>query len=453
MGLINRLLRHNIGNSARLINHCCNIQRWEDIYNGGGDWRCTRKGGIKGGTRRMASLGAARALCAELARLCFTEGSTLCFSDKDTEQLVTRVLSESRFTQRFPEFLEKVFALGGGAIKVYYDGEIRVDFITADRFVPTAWNSREITGGTFASYLSRDGKNYILAETQELDGNSLKVENKLFREDGGKADLKQLLPGLREKSVIEGLTSPLFVYLKLGSSSKASGGECPLLGASVFAGAEDTLKSIDIVFDSLSREFVLGKKRIIVPSYAVRGEWDEDGNKQHFFDVNDEVFQALNASDTDELKITDNTGELRVNEHITALGELLGLLCMQAGLSEGALTFKDGSIRTAAEVISRNSRTYRTRTVYRQLISDALCRMTEQICRLAKMAGMLPDYASEKASAMFADGAAEDDGTRTDRAIKLYSAGIISRTRAISQIYGISLENAEEMERRDFNGE
>ena len=40
------------------------LQNWLDICNGGGDWRYTRKGGLNGGTRRVASLGAAKALCA-----------------------------------------------------------------------------------------------------------------------------------------------------------------------------------------------------------------------------------------------------------------------------------------------------------------------------------------------------------------------------------------------------
>ena len=78
--------------------------------------------------------------------------------------------------------------------------------------------------------------------------------------------------------------------------------------------------------------------------------------------------------------------------------------------------------------------------------------MTELICRLGKMAGELPDNVCESASAIFADGAAEDDGTRIDRAVKLYSAGLISKARALSQIYGISLEEAQAMERKDNDG-
>lgn len=441
-------------NAANLTGYYSDIQRWEDIYNGGGSWRYTRKGGIQGGTRRMASLGAAKALCGELARLCYTEGTTMCYSDDATARFVERVLRESRFMERFPEFLEKAFALGGGVIKVYFDGDVRIDLVTADCFVPTGWNSREITGGGFASRIMTGGKSYILAETQEMDGGSVVIENRIFREDGARVDIREVLPGLQERSRIEGLTSPLFVYFRAGSTrNTVNAGDCPLLGASVYASAEDTLRSIDTVFDSLSREFVLGKKRIIVPAYAVRGEWDSDGNKKQYFDVNDEVFQAMSTSDSEELKITDNTGELRVDEHVNALGELLDLLSMQAGLSEGALSYKDGTIRTAAEVVSRNSRTYRTQACLRRTIADALGRMAENICKLGKLAGLLPDGASESASVVFADGAAEDDGTRTDRAVKLYSAGVISRARALSQIYGISLEDAQAMERKDFDGE
>ena len=442
MGLKDWLLRTSSrAGSSNLAGYYADIQRWEDIYNGGGDWRYARRGGIQGGTRKLASLGAARALCGELARLCFTEGTSMCYSDSDTESFVNRVLTESRFSERFPVFLEKVFALGGGVIKVYYDDSspdgvpgVRVDLVTADCFLPTAWNSREITGGAFASRIVSGGRNYILAESQELSGDQLTIENRLFREDGGKADMSSVVPGLSGQSSVKGLTAPLFVYLSAGSRRAASSGECPLLGSSVFDGAEDTLKSIDIVFDSLSRE------------------WDAAGNKKHYFDVNDEVFQAMSTSDAEELKITDNTGELRVTEHVQALGELLDLLCMQAGLSEGALSFKDGTIKTAAEVVSRNSRTYRTQAFYRRRIGDALSRMAELICRLGKMAGELPDNVCESASAIFADGAAEDDGTRTDRAVKLYSAGLISKARALSQIYGISLEEAQTMERTDNDG-
>lgn len=425
------------------------IALWREIYRGGGDWRYVRRGGMNGGTRRVAALNAARAVCGELSRLCFSEGTRIVSDDKETEEYVGAVLERNSFAERFPDFLEKMFALGGGAVKVYWDGGVKLDLIDADCFVPTKWDGSAIHGGAFASRIVRGGKSYILAETQEITNEGCVTENRLFRADGAKAELSEAFPQLMERSVIKGLTKPLFVYFRAGSGGCE---QCAALGSSVFAGAEDTLKSLDVVFDSLNREFVLGKKRIIVPYYAVRGEYDENGELKRYFDAEDEVFQALSTTDSEELKITDNTAQLRISEHLEALGGLLDLLCMQTGLSEGALSYKDGTVKTAAEVVSRDSRTYRTQSFYRRMISQGISRVAENICLLGKMAGELSADASEKASPVFADGVSEDEGTRTDRAVKLYAAGLISKTRALSQIYGVSMEEARAMERSDENG-
>ena len=436
---LRNLLFGKTGDSAAAYElYSADIARWAEIYNGGGDWRYAKRGGLNGGTRRVAALNAARAVCSELARLCFSEGTTLISADGETQSLLQRVLRENSFDQRFPDFLEKVFALGGGVIKVYWDGGIKLDFVTADCFAPTAWDSRGIYGGAFGSRVFRNGKSFFLGETQELSAEGLVIENKLFTDDGRAAKLSDAFDNLAEKSVLSGAKRPLFVYFRAAGGR----GKCPVLGSSVFAGAEDTLKALDIVFDSLNREFVLGKKRIIVPYYAVRGEYDENGEIKKYFDANDEVFQALSTTDTEELNIVDNTQTLRVEEHTEAISALLDLLCMQAGLSEGAICFSDGTLKTAAEVVSRNSRTYRTQSLYRRLIADGLSQLAESICMLAKMAGLLSEQASESAEVAFADGVSEDEGTRTDREIKLYTAGLIGKERALSQIYGISLEQA-----------
>ncbi len=449
MGFRNWLLGKAARKSApQLAEVYADITRWDDILNGGGDWRYTRRCGLTEGSRRVASLGAARALCAELARLCFTEGTEICSSDSETEKFVRGVLTENRFRERFAEFLESVFALGGGVVKVYWDDGVKLDFIRADCFVPTAWDGRGISGGAFASRITKDGRSYILAETQELDGGDLTVTNKLYDEYGAEYKLGEVMDGLREKSVIKGIGKPLFVYFRAAAGSFRN---CSPLGASVYGASEDTLRSIDLVFDSLGREFLLGKKRIIVPYYAVRGEYDENGDIRRYFDVNDEVFQAMSVSDSEELKITDNTAELRVTEHTDALSALLDLLCMQAGLSEGSLSYKDGSLRTATEVVSRNSRTYRTQAHYRGIIAEGLSCVMDLICLLGKMSGGLSEGASESVSVMFADGAAEDDAARTERATALYKAGLISKTRALSMIFGITPEEAATMERNDKN--
>lgn len=58
------------------------------------------------------------------------------------------------------------------------------------------------------------------------------------------------------------------------------------------------------------------------------------------------------------------------------------------------------------------------------------------------MSGELSYNACESAAIRFADGVCEDENAKIERVQKLYSSGLISKARAISEIYGISLDEA-----------
>ena len=62
------------------------------------------------------------------------------------------------------------------------------------------------------------------------------------------------------------------------------------LGISLYANCMDTLKALDVAFDSLAMEMILGKKRIIVPASAVKSVRDTKGNEHRYFDANDSVY-------------------------------------------------------------------------------------------------------------------------------------------------------------------
>ena len=80
-----------------------------------------------------------------------------------------------------------------------------------------------------------------------------------------------------------------------------------------------------------------------------------------YFDSTDEAYVAFKTDDTDALKIQDNTVSLRVTEHEQAINAFLSMLCLQVGFSAGTFTFdKASGIKTATEVISENSKTYKT---------------------------------------------------------------------------------------------
>jgi len=445
---IRNMFKRNIssGQGKSVNTSLTETARWKSIYAGGGDWRYARRGGVSGGsgTRRINSLGTAKALCAELSALCFSEQADFGFASKEAGDFAKNVLGDNGFWRCFPLFLEKMFALGAGVIKVYHEGgNVKLNYIGGDRFIPTQYDEKGVYGGIIISCLERGGRRFELHEKHEKCGNDYIISNTLFDEEKDKEiELSEVFSNLQKETRVKNLKKPLFVYFRPASVNNIS--DSPL-GLSVLANAADILKSLDVVFDSLEREFVLGKKRIIVPTSAIKGEYGDDGKLHKFFDTSDEVYQAFSANDREELKITDTSSELRVREHIDALEELLDLLCMQTGLSAGTLSYK-GGMRTATEVLSQGTRTYRTKTAHQQLIREGLSDLLGNIILLGKLTGALPFMLSEAESTVnvvFADSVMQDNSARIDNTLKLFKAGIIDKNRALMEVYGLAAEETE----------
>ena len=413
------------------------VSRWRAIYEGDSEWRYARKGGLEGGYRRVRSISAAQSLCGELSALCFSQQMDVGFEDRNTLHFVEKTLQDNGFWTCFPLFLEKLFALGCGVIKVYSDGgRICLDYVDGDAFLPTQYDEKGVYGGVAFSLSVNGGTSYLLMENHRKTDEGYVITNTLMKKTGSgeyrETELSDLYPNLEKETVINGLQKPLFVYFR-----PACGGS--VLGSSVFAPAVDTLESLDIVFDSLQREFVLGKKRIIVPTSALRGEYGKDGKLHKFFDEQDEVYQAFSPDDREELKIYDNSGTLRVTEHIDAIEQLLDLLCMQAGLSAGSLSYHSSTAKTATEVVARNDKTFRTKTAHQQLIREGLLSVLENIVLLGILNGELaPSALEDKPVITFSDSVSHDNSAKIDNAVKLLEAGVIDKDKALAEIYGLA---------------
>ena len=130
--------------------------------------------------------------------------------------------------------------------------------------------------------------------------------------------LSALYPNLEPQTEIGGLTESLFSYYRTAIANNLD--DNSPLGVSIYANAMDTLHALDICYDSLVSEFRLGKKRIIVPARCIRTVTDpQTGAQSRYFDPSDEVYEALATDDNQDLKIQDNSVELRVEEHVKAL--------------------------------------------------------------------------------------------------------------------------------------
>ena len=419
--------------------------------------------------RTLFRLNMGKAVCAELAGLIWSEGVKIDINNETLQAFVEKVLKENNLATKMQEHIEQAAALGGGALKEYVkfkreNGEpvpgterIVIDYCMADQFVPTAWDNASVTEGIFVTRKAKNGYYYTRLEWHKWNGDTYIVSNDLYRAPmkngaGENQDilgviypLSYMYPSLQPVTKIENLEKSLFSYYRTPIANNVD--DNSPLGVSMYGNAFDTLHALDICFDSFVREFRLGKKRIIVPASAVRTVVEPGtGLIRRYFDANDESYEALATDDPDSLKVIDNSIELRVEEHTAAINALLSVLCLQVGFSAGTFTFNghDG-VKTATEVISENSKTYKTIRNFQQQIIPAIEDVCRNIITLGALYNMtfdgknIADLAGNyEISVSMEDAVLEDTNTKYDKAIKLVSAGLISKYTALTDpAYGL----------------
>ena len=424
--------------------------------------------------RKMFYLNLSKAVCAELAGMVWTDQtdvtiSTASFTPTEAnpvdplQKYVESVLEKNNFNVKMLESIEEAAAIGGCALKVWRDvkrdedgneipgtDEIKIGYCMADQFIPTAWDNAEISEACFISRMAKGGYYYTRLEWHKWTGATYYITNELFRSDmyklgsnepqdilGVRVPLATVYPLLDEETEIRGIEASLFSYFRTPIANNID--DNSPLGVSVYANAMETLHALDICFDSFVREFRLGKKRIIVPARMIKSVVDpQTGEMRRFFDATDETYEALSTDDPDSLKIQDNSVELRVDEHVAAINAFLNIFCLQIGLSSGTFSFdaRNNGIKTATEVVSENSKTYKTVKNFQNMIKPAVMRLVDNIIAVASLYEITTEdgqSVAELAKAGYEINVGMDDGITQDRqtnineGMALVGAGLMSK--------------------------
>ena len=418
------------------------------IFQGNPPWKRTKAAGLHAkGMRQRKLLNTAKVVCDEFSAMTFSEQVEITIDDEQFQNYINKTLNAVGFWNKFPELLSYAYAMGGMALKIYAENSKPVvDYVQAEHFLPVGWMGDTVTDCIFRTFSYKRGIYYTLMESHSLSNDSIEVENIVFKSVlknslGTKCSVSEMFPKLTESVVYNGINVPMFCYFKPCTSNNIEI-DSPL-GVSIFANAVDTLETLDIAFDSFSREFTLGKKRIIVPTQSVRTVVDPiSGEMQRYFDAEDEAFVALNTGDADALKIVDNTVELRIQEHVLAINALLNILCFQIGLSAGSLSFDAvQGVKTATEVISQDSKTARTIKSNKNLLSETIEQLIHSIIAIGTALKLIP-VKEYTVTVGWKDNIIIDDNTLIDNNVKLTQAGLKSKLKAIMDVQKCDEETA-----------
>lgn len=424
------------------------IEVWKAIYKGYySEWHDVHYQTIDGPKqRRMLTLNMGKIVSSEMASLVYNEKCEISIDNEAVSEFIHEVFKHNKFDKKFQDYVEYMFAHGGMVIKPYVENDkIMLSFVTADCFIPISWRNDTINEAVFPYEFKKRNKKYTHLEWHLWENGVYVIRNEVYESQNGvdlgvKVPLKNFFPDLEEEVSIGNIKRPIFAYFKPNTANNIDI-QSPL-GISIFANALDTMKAIDTAFDSFHREFRLGRKRILVPAHMVKTVIDpEDGLPKRYFDSNDETYEAF-GTEQDELEIKDISVELRVDEHISAINALLNIFAMQTGFSTGTFTFDGQSMKTATEVISEQSKTFKSKKSHENIIEVGLQELVDSIVQIAELYEIETFPETYEVTVAFDDSIVEDKKAELDKAVIELTNGMKPKYKIISEYYSIPEEEA-----------
>lgn len=382
------------------------------------------------------TMGMAKKVCEDWANLLLNE--KVAINAGEYTNRLNEILTANNFLVRANQLIELTFALGTGAFVEYMAGEdVIIDYIRAEMIYPLSWDNGDITECAFGSTRVLDGKEVVYLQIHrfgnEESGENIEeyyIENRYINAKDGK---EMDIPGDIEELIATGSIKPLFQIIMPNICNNIDL-DSPL-GISAFANCIDQLKGCDLIYDSYMNEFVLGRKRILVPISAAKMQMQQEGIAAPTFDPNDNVYYQMPGDRQNDLKLTEVDMSIRASEHELGMQRSLDILSLKMGMGTGRYQFDSSGVKTATEVISDKSDLYQNRQKNAIVINSAILGMVSAISFLDK-------GSEEKATVNFDDSIIEDSNTTIDKNIKLVTGGLRSKISAIMEINKCSEEEA-----------
>lgn len=401
-----------------------------------------------------------RTAAKKIASLVFNEQAEIKLNDKNADKFIQAQLQNDRFLKNFERYLESCLALGGLAMRPYIDNDkVRVSFVQAPVFLPLQSNTQDVSSAAIVTKTTKSEgqktKYYTLIEFHEWkNSEEYTITNELYKSDnqdtvGARVPLSTLYEDLEETVNVNGLSRPLFTYLKTpGMNNKDINSP---LGLSIFDNAKTTIDFLNETYDQFMWEVKMGQRRVAVPTQMIKPEYNRQGEKvivKRQFEAGQNVYEQFDNGDMDKgIGITDLTTPIRSDDYIKAINEGLSLFEMQIGVSAGMFSFDGKSMKTATEIVSENSDTYQMRNSIVSLVEQALKELIISMIELAIAYGLYTGNVPmmDKISVNLDDGVFTDRNAELDYWIKVVNAGFGTDVMAIEKVLNVTPEKAKKI--------
>lgn len=338
------------------------LELWSAMYKGVAPWV----------TDPVKSLRKEQGICREFANVCLNEMESEV-SNESLNQLYKTAIRDLN------ENLQSGLALGSFIIKPL--GGDKVEYVTADRFIPIEFDSRGRLINVIFIQVKRVGDNdyYFRLEQHVFKDGLLTITNRAFHSNDSN-DLGQEVSliaveewsKLPESIMYQGIEKPDFGYYRNPIKNEIDGSPC---GVSIFDSAIEQIKNADIQGARLDWEFESGERAINVDIMALQAKPMGVGKKTEYVmpKLNKRLYRGLNLSaGTDKELYQEWSPAFRDTNIINGINAYLRQIEFNVSLSYGDLSDTQDVAKTATECLISKKRKYNMVTAIQQNLKECL---------------------------------------------------------------------------------
>lgn len=434
------------------------IEQWKSWY--AGNVKSFHNYFIYNGQRKVNkkrfTLNMAKEISEDWADILWSEKCKISLKDESTQEQFDELVDSLDLYTVITQLIEKSGALGTEmAVVSAYDiiknedgmtldvsnAKTRVNVVDIDWIFPLSWDNTGITECAFGSVKYIKGQKYVVLSVHKLnDQGNYVIYNHLFSETNG--NLTEVLgqQGTENEFDTKSNVKWFATFKPLLTNNLFS--DSPF-GIPHYANAIDVMKTVDIDFDAFKNEVKDGKKR----TWARAEMFNYDNGEQKLvFDPNDtDVYMLPKGATKDDL-IQADAEDLRTDKQIGALNTSLNILGNKVGFGENHYHFDGTNLSTATAVISSNSKMARRMKKLQIGYESAIYDLVNAICYVSSVFGAY-NLNTDDMVIQFDDSVVEDKEAESIRALREFSAGIISAVEYRMRIFGETKEIAEQQTR------
>lgn len=429
------------------------IELWKDMYENTPPWK------VESGTI-CTNLPAT--IAEEMARLILTEFE-LDISGGALGDWIKKQLD--RELAELDSKMERYCAKGSIVLKPYVSvginglpENIEIDFVEADKFYPTAYNSKgEVSSAVFVQHKRMGDYLYTRLEYHEFSGTEITVTNKAFRsqkivtynEDDSpvvNSLFDEEVPlasvddwaGLSEEPITIGnVTEPLFAYIKVAKSNNID--TSSPLGVSIYSKAIELIHEADRMFGKIIWEYDAKEAAVHVSTDFL----STDKNGRPVLPAGHERLYRSFDEGSNQSLFDIYSPEIRSTPLFDGLNKILKRIEWNVGLAYGTISDPDMMEKTATEILSAKQRSYRTVCRLQEAWDSGLQHLVRSMRVLNALYGIVPDSEVE-IGCTWGDGVLEDSDKEYQRRWSMVLSNKLKLEKFISWYFGCSEEEAME---------